>query len=63
MTHDVNSDHEISFSEFLVMDQKNDMAGTAKHPGFKLSAGMIQTTRQENERLLKQIRNPSRPTH
>ncbi len=56
MTHDTNSDAEISFSEFLVMDQKNDIAGTAKHPGFKLSAGMVETTKKENERLLKQIR-------
>ncbi|KOO22766.1 outer dynein arm-docking complex subunit 3 [Chrysochromulina tobinii] len=63
MTHDINSDKEISFSEFLVMDQKNDIAGTAKHPGFKLSAGMMTTTQQENERLIKQIRGASRPAH
>ena len=63
MTHDINSDKEISFSEFLVMDQKNDIAGTAKHPGFKLSAGMMTTTQQENERLIKQIRGGSRPAH
>jgi hypothetical protein len=37
------------------MDQKNDIAGTSKHPGFRLSAGMIATTRQENERLLRQM--------
>ena len=63
MTHDINSDKEISFSEFLVMDQRNDIAGTAKHPGFKLSAGMMTTTQQENERLIKQIRGASRPAH
>jgi calmodulin len=63
MTHDINSDKEISFSEFLVMDQRNDIAGTAKHPGFKLSAGMMTTTQQENERLIKQIRGGSRPAH
>jgi len=62
-THDVNSDSEISFAEFLIMDSKNDIAGTAKHPGFKLSAGMIATTKQENERLLKQIHGPSRKPH
>ena len=45
------------------MDSKNDIAGTAKHPGFKLSAGMIATTKQENERLLKQIHGPSRKPH
>ena len=60
MTHDVNADKEISFSEFLAMDAKNDVAGTAKHPGFKLSAGMLQTTRQENQRLLRQIRGTAK---
>ena len=57
MTHDTNSDSEISFAEFMVMTQKSDMASTAKHPGFKLSAGMIETTKQENARLIRQIRN------
>jgi len=56
MKHDTNSDAEISFAEFMTMTQKSDMANTGKHPGFKLSAGMIETTRQEHARLLKQIR-------
>ena len=51
-----DNDRELSFSEFLLMDRKNDIAGTMKHPGFRLSAGMIATTRAENERLLKQIK-------
>jgi len=55
MAHDANEDRSISFTEFLKMDEKNDLAGTAKHAGFKLSAGMLATTRQENERLLKQM--------
>ena len=55
MTNDENADKEISFTEFLHMDQKNDLAGTSKHPGFRLSAGMIATTKQENERLLRQM--------
>ena len=55
MTNDEDADKEISFGEFLHMDQKNDIAGTSKHPGFRLSAGMIETTKQENERLLRQI--------
>uniref|UniRef100_A0A7S2HU24 EF-hand domain-containing protein n=1 Tax=Haptolina brevifila TaxID=156173 RepID=A0A7S2HU24_9EUKA len=59
MTHDENADREISYSEFLHMDQKNDLAGTAKHTGFRLSAGMLATTQQENGRLLRQIRGPS----
>ena len=55
MTNDEDADKEISFTEFLHMDQKNDIAGTSKHPGFRLSAGMIATTKQENERLLRQM--------
>ena len=55
MLHDEDADKEISFTEFLKMDQKNDLAGTSKHPGFRLSAGMLQTTRQENDRLLRQM--------
>ena len=60
MTYDVNSDKEISFTEFLEMDQKNDLAGTKNHPGFRLSAGMQATTREENKRLLRQIGLPSK---
>ena len=52
MSNDEDADKEISFTEFLHMDQKNDIAGTSKHPGFRLSAGMP-TTKQENERLLR----------
>ena len=50
-----DSDKEISFTEFLHMDQKNDLAGTSKHPGFRLSAGMLATTKEENKRLLRQM--------
>ena len=53
--HAQDSDKEISFSEFLNMDQKNDLAGTSKHPGFRLSAGMLATTKEENKRLLRQM--------
>ena len=55
MQHDEDNDRELSFSEFLHMDRKNDIAGTMKHPGFRLSAGMLATTRAENAKLLKQI--------
>lgn len=55
MTHDTNSDSEISFVEFMKMTEKSDMASTASHPGFKLSAGMIETTKEEHKRLLRQI--------
>ena len=56
MMHDTNADQEISFAEFVEMDKKQDLAGTNNHPGFKLSVGMIATTKQENARLLKMIR-------
>ena len=55
MSNDEDADKEISFTEFLHMDSKNDIAGTSKHPGFRLSAGMLATTKQENERLLRQM--------
>ena len=111
MSNDEDADKLISFTEFLHMDQKNDVAGeaqqqpapyaaslppsraagaqselsrasflsppphcrrsaltrhscpslvlspagTSKHPGFRLSAGMLATTKQENERLLRQM--------
>ncbi|KAL3917190.1 MAG: hypothetical protein SGPRY_006501 [Prymnesium sp.] len=51
------------------MDRRNDAAGSRKHPvkrdicpevkrcstlaGFRLSAGIVQTTKTENERILK----------
>lgn len=55
MVNDENNDDLISFSEFLQMDRRNDAAGTSKHPGFRLSAGILSTTKTENERLMKQI--------
>ena len=50
-----DGDKDISITEFLKMDQKNDLAGTSKHPGFRLSAGMLATTKEENKRLLRQM--------
>ena len=55
MANDEDGDKDISFTEFLKMDQKNDLAGTSKHPGFRLSAGMLATTKEENKRLLRQM--------
>jgi len=63
MANDENADKVISFQEFLNMDTKNDLAGTNQHQGFKLSAGMIKTTRQENERLLRQIHGGGAKKH
>jgi len=55
MTHDADRDKEISFGEFVIMDQKNDSSGTSLHPGFKVSAGILSTTKAENKRLLAKI--------
>jgi len=55
MSHDMDRDKEINFGEFVSMDQKHDFTGTSSHPGFKLSAGIIATTKAENERLLSKI--------
>ena len=55
LNNDEDDDKEISFAEFLHMDSKNDIAGTSNHPGFRLSAGMMSTTKEENRRLLRQM--------
>jgi len=55
MANDEDDNNNISFSEFLSMDRRNDSAGTRKHPGFRLSAGIIETTKKENDRLMKQV--------
>ncbi|KAL1512289.1 hypothetical protein AB1Y20_005551 [Prymnesium parvum] len=57
MSNDEDHSECISFSEFLSMDRSNDQAGTRKNPGFRLSAGIVQTTKSENERLLKAVNN------
>uniref|UniRef100_A0A7S2DA72 EF-hand domain-containing protein n=1 Tax=Haptolina brevifila TaxID=156173 RepID=A0A7S2DA72_9EUKA len=55
MSHDMDRDKSISFGEFVAMDEKNDSSGTSSHPGFKLSAGIVATTKAENTRLLAKI--------
>ena len=55
MANDEDGDSDITFTEFLHMDQRNDTAGTAKHQGFRLSAGILQTTKMENARLIEQV--------
>jgi len=55
MANDEDNDHTISFTEFLTMDRRNDTAGTRNHPGFRLSAGILETTRKENARLMKEF--------
>ena len=56
MANDEDGDNDITFTEFLHMDQRNDTAGTSKHPGFRLSAGILATTRAENEKLISQVK-------
>ena len=53
MSNDEDDSEHITFTEFLKMDRRNDSAGTLQHQGFKLSAGILQTTKAENERLTK----------
>ena len=55
MANDEDGDSDITFTEFLHMDKRNDKSGTSQHPGFKLSAGILQTTKAENERLMKSL--------
>jgi len=61
MANDEDDNSNISFTEFLNMDRRNDSAGTRKHPGFRLSAGIIDTTKKENERLVKMVSNLNEP--
>ena len=51
MSNDEDADKEISFWDSAWM--KNDIAGTSTQAW--LSAGMLATTKQENERLLRQM--------
>jgi len=53
MTADEDGDNNITFTEFLTMDKKSDAARMAKHPGFRLSQGILETTRSENLRIMK----------
>ena len=55
MANDEDRDETISYTEFIRMDSRNDSAGTRNHPGFRLSAGILQTTKAENERLMRQV--------
>ena len=42
----------VVLSEFTKMTEKSDKASIGNHPGFKLSAGMIETTDSEVQRVL-----------
>ena len=55
MSQDEDGDNDITFTEFLHMDKKSDKAGTAKHPGFLLSQGIVKTTKDENGKLFQAV--------
>ena len=52
MSRDEDSNNQISLTEFLNMDRLQDQGQMAKHPGFRLSQGMVETTRIENQRIM-----------
>ena len=52
MSQDEDGDNDITFTEFLHMDRRNDKVGTNRSAGFRLSLGIVQTTRSENKPLL-----------
>jgi len=62
MAQDEDGDNDITFTEFLHMDQKNDTQRMRKEPGFSLSQGMVDTTRRENRKLLAAVNGPTQPT-
>ena len=55
MSQDEDGDNDITFTEFLHMDRRNDKVGTNRSAGFRLSHGIVQTTRNENKRLLQSV--------
>ena len=63
MANDEDDNEHISFSEFLKMDRRNAAAVTRSHPGFKLSAGILETTKAENERLIRAAKGQAQGGH
>lgn len=51
-----DSDQEIGFAEFLVMDRRSDPGGTSQHKGFDISKGIVASTKRENESIIKKAR-------
>jgi len=60
MAQDEDGDSDITFTEFLHMDQKNDSLRMRKEPGFRFSQGMVDTTIRENRKLLAAVNMPNR---
>ena len=54
MQNDEDGDNTITFTEFLHMDQRNDTQ-KSKKGHFKYSRGLVETTLEEDRRLLAQV--------
>ena len=54
MQNDEDGDNTITFTEFLHMDQRNDTQ-KSKKGHFKYSQGLVETTLEEDRRLLAQV--------
>ena len=57
MSQDEDGDNDITFTEFLHMDNRSDKAGTAKTPGFLMSQGIVKQSKEENARLMQAVAN------
>mmetsp|Transcript_31451 Transcript_31451/g.68749 ORF Transcript_31451/g.68749 Transcript_31451/m.68749 type:complete len:204 (-) Transcript_31451:562-1173(-) len=60
MSKDEDGDNDITFTEFLQMDRKNDQSQISRHPGFRLSQGVMETTRSENQRIMAAMNGSTR---
>jgi len=61
MANDVDNDKSIDLTEFLNMMKMNAAVETSDDPGFKLSAGIIATTRQEKALLMRRLGKNTSP--
>ena len=59
MRHDADGNNAISFSEFLQMDRKHEHEMLRKHAGFRFAQALVNTTKQENDRILGNLRSAS----
>ena len=56
MANDEDGDQDITFSEFLHMDERNVKSGAAMHPSMKLAQSVVDTTRAENKKLIQALK-------
>merc|ERR1712087_49114 len=52
MAADQDGVPDITFTEFLAVDRKEDIARMKKLPGFRFSQGLVETTKAENCKIL-----------